>query len=571
MDMKLYWHSTAHILAAAVKKLFPEAKLGIGPAIENGFYYDFFRKEPFLPKDLKLIEGKMSELIKENLEFERIEKTKNEAVSLLKKLDEPFKIELMNAIPEEKISFYRNGDFIDLCRGPHLSSTGEVKAFFLLSIAAAYWKGDEKRESFQRIYGISFPTKKELDDYLELIEEAKNRDHRKLGKELDLFSIHPEVGSGLIYWHPQGALIRKIIEDFLEDEHLKRGYGLVYTPHLGNLNQWKTSGHWDFYRELMYPPLEVEKDEFMLRPMNCPGHILIYKNQLRSYRDLPIRWSELGTVYRLEKSGVLHRLLRVRGFTQDDAHIFCQPDQLKDEIFSVLEFAIFLLKSFGFDQYEVLLSTRPEKYVGTMENWEKATSSLKESLEKIGFSYSLDPGEGVFYGPKIDIKIKDSLGRKWQCSTVQVDFNLPQRFHLKYIDHDGKEKEPIMIHRALLGSLERFFGVLIEHYKGAFPLWLAPCQTIVLPITEKENDYAVKINKKLLESGIRSEVNLGQEKIGKKIRNAELKKIPLMVIVGKKEIEKSTIALRERGKGDCGERNPEEFILKLKQRIALRK
>ncbi|PIW31652.1 MAG: threonine--tRNA ligase, partial [bacterium (Candidatus Ratteibacteria) CG15_BIG_FIL_POST_REV_8_21_14_020_41_12] len=384
MDMKLYWHSTAHILAAAVKKLFPEAKLGIGPAIENGFYYDFFRKEPFLPKDLKLIEGKMSELIKENLEFERIEKTKNEAVSLLKKLDEPFKIELMNAIPEEKISFYRNGDFIDLCRGPHLSSTGEVKAFSLLSIAAAYWKGDEKRESFQRIYGISFPTKKELDDYLELIEEAKNRDHRKLGKELDLFSIHPEVGSGLIYWHPQGALIRKIIEDFLEDEHLKRGYGLVYTPHLGNLNQWKTSGHWDFYRELMYPPLEVEKDEFMLRPMNCPGHILIYKNQLRSYRDLPIRWSELGTVYRLEKSGVLHGLLRVRGFTQDDAHIFCQPDQLKDEIFSVLEFAIFLLKSFGFDQYEVLLSTRPEKYVGTMENWEKATSSLKESLEKIG-------------------------------------------------------------------------------------------------------------------------------------------------------------------------------------------
>ena len=568
MDTKLYWHSTAHILAAAVKELFPGVKLGIGPAIENGFYYDFYRKEPFTPDDLKQIEQKMAELIKKDLAFERIEKKKNEAIALLKELDEPFKIELAKEIPDEKVSFYRSGNFIDLCRGPHLTSTGKIKAFSLLSTAAAYWKGDESRESMQRIYGISFPAKDDLDNYLKLVEEAKLRDHRKLGKQLNLFSIHPEAGAGFIYWHPKGAIVRRIIEDFLTKEHLKRGYELLYTPHIANLNQWKTSGHWDFYQELMYPPMKLGNQEFIVKPMNCPGHILIYKTQLHSYRELPIKWAELGTVYRLEKSGVLHGLLRVRGFTQDDAHIFCRPDQLENEILAAVEFAIFTLQSFGFNRYEVRLSTRPEKYVGSMENWEKATTALKKSLDKKGIDYSLDPGEGVFYGPKIDIKVKDALGRNWQCSTIQVDFNLPQRFHLKYIDDAGKEKEPIMIHRALLGSLERFFGVLIEHYKGAFPLWLSPWQTIVLPITEKENGYAEQVNKKLIDCGIRSRLNLGQEKIGKKIRKAELEKIPCIIIVGKREAEKSTIALREHGKGDCGERNLEEFISDLKERIA---
>ncbi len=568
IDLKTYWHSTAHILAASVKELFPEVKLGIGPAIENGFYYDFYRRQPFLPSDLKRIEKKMAELIKRNLPFERIEKEKNEAITLLKKLDEPFKIELVKELADEKVSFYRNGNFIDLCRGPHLASTGKIKVFSLLSIAAAYWKGDENRESLQRIYGISFPTKKELENYLTLVEEAKSRDHRKLGKELDLFSIHPEAGSGLIYWHPKGALIRKIIEDFLREEHLKKGYDLLYTPHLANLNQWKISGHWDFYQELMYPPIKLENQEFMVRPMNCPGHILIYKSGLHSYRDLPIRWAELGTVYRLEKSGVLHGLLRVRGFTQDDAHIFCQPEQLEAEILSAIEFAVSILQSFGFSQYDVRLSTRPEKYVGTTESWEKATAALKKSLDKKGLTYSLDPGEGVFYGPKIDIKIKDALGRSWQCSTIQVDFNLPERFHLKYINNEGKERKPIMIHRAILGSLERFFGVLIEHYKGAFPLWLSPWQTIVLPITEKENSYANQVSKKLTDSGIRSRVDLGGEKIAKRIRKAEMEKIPYMAVVGKREAERSTIALRERGKGDCGEKNLKEFILEIKEKIA---
>ncbi len=571
MDLRTYWHSTAHILAAAVKELFPGVKLGIGPAIENGFYYDFYRKEAFTPHDLKEIERKMRELIKKNLVFERIEKKKNEAIALLKKLDEPFKTELAQELPDENLSFYRNGNFIDLCRGPHLTSTGEIKAFSLLSNAAAYWKGDENRESMQRIYGISFPTKEELDNYLKLIAEAKLRDHRKLGKQLNLFSIHPEAGAGLIYWHPKGATVRKIIEDFLIAEDLKRGYELVYTPHIANLNLWKTSGHWDFYQELMYPPMKLENQEFVVKPMNCPGHILIYKTRLRSYRELPIRWAELGTVYRLEKSGVLHGLLRVRGFTQDDAHIFCRPNQLENEIISAIEFATFILQSFGFKRYEILLSTQPKKYVGSQENWEKATNALKQGLDKKGLAYSIDPGEGVFYGPKIDIKVKDSLGRSWQCSTIQVDFNLPERFNLKYIDDTGKEREPIMIHRALLGSLERFFGVLIEHYKGAFPLWLSPWQTIVLPITEKENDYAEQVKKKLSAAGIRSKLNLEQEKIGKKIRNAELEKLPYIVIVGKREAEKSTVALRERGKGDCGERNLEEFILQLKEEIAKKK
>ena len=568
MDMKLYWHSTAHILAAAVKELFPGVKLGIGPAIENGFYYDFHRKEPWTPGDLKQIEQKMAELIKKDLPFERIEKKKNEAIALLKKLDEPFKIELAKELPDEKVFFYHSGNFIDLCRGPHLASTGKIKAFSLLSTAAAYWKGDENRESMQRIYGISFPAEEDLNNYLKLVEEAKLRDHRKLGKQLNLFSTHPEAGAGLIYWHPKGAIVRKIIEDFLLKEHLKRGYELLYTPHLANLNQWKISGHWDFYQELMYPPMKLGNQEFMIKPMNCPGHILIYKTQLHSYRELPIKWAELGTVYRLEKSGVLHGLLRVRGFTQDDAHIFCRPDQLENEILAAVDFATLILQSFGFNQYEIRLSTRPEKYVGSVENWEKATTALKKSLDKKCLAYSLDPGEGVFYGPKIDIKVKDALGRNWQCSTIQVDFNLPQRFHLKYVDDAGKEKEPIMIHRALLGSLERFFGVLIEHYKGDFPLWLSPWQTIVLPITEKENGYAEQVNKKLIERGIRSRLNLEQEKIGKKIRKAELEKIPYIIIVGKREVEKSTIALRERGKGDCGERNLEEFISELKERIA---
>jgi len=562
---KKYWHTTSHILAQAVKRLFPDVKLGIGPSIENGFYYDFYTEKPFTPGDLARIEKEMKKIIKDDYKLERIEKSKEEAKGILK--NEPFKLELLEEIPENTVFFYKQGEFIDLCQGPHLESTGQVKFFKLLSIASSYWKGDENRESMQRIYGISFEREEELKNYLNFLKEAKERDHRVLGQKLDLFSIHPEYGSGLIFWHPKGSIVRKIIEDFWKEVHLKNGYQLLYTPHIADSILWEKSGHYSFYKDYMFPLMEVNKDKkFQLKPMNCPFHIIIYQTKTRSYKELPLRWAELGTVYRYEKQGVLHGLLRVRGFTQDDAHIFCTSSQLKEEINKIIDFVFFFLKSFGFSDFSVFLSTRPEKFVGTVENWEIATKSLENSLKEKGIDYEIDPGEGVFYGPKIDVKINDCIGRQWQCSTIQVDFNIPEKFEVRFIDEDGKEKTPILIHRAILGSLERFFGVLIEHYKGNFPLWLAPEQIRILPITERNNEYSKKTEEKLKEN-FRVSVDLRNEKIGKKIRDAEEEKVPYMLIIGDKEIETGNIALRKHKEGMIGNFTLKEIEEKLKNEV----
>jgi len=559
-DLEKLRHSCSHIMAHAVSQLFPDVKLAIGPSIADGFYYDFDKKEPFTPQDLEKITRKMGEIIKKNYPFIRSEKSKKEALEFFRERGEKYKVELIQEMNDEKVTLYEQGGFIDLCRGPHMKSTGEVKYFQLLSIAGAYWRGDEKRERLQRIYGTAFFTREELDNYLHLLEEAKKRDHRKLGVELDLFSVHEEAGAGLIYWHPKGALIRKIIEDFWEKEHLRNEYELVNIPHIARIDLWETSGHTNFYQEYMYSPMDIEGKGYIIKPMNCPGHILIYKTKVRSYRDLPIRWAELGTVYRYERSGVLHGLMRVRGFTQDDAHIFCRPEQLEDEIIGVINFVLFMLKTFGFSDYDVALSTRPEKYVGTLESWEKATTALKNALEKTRLSYVISLGEGVFYGPKIDIKIKDSLGRAWQCSTIQVDFNLPERFDITFVDPEGRRNRPIMIHRALLGSLERFFGVLIEHYGGAFPVWLAPVQATVLTITDAQIDYGREVYSRLKEKSIRVEANFDNEKIDKKIRDAQVQKIPYMLIVGNREVESGTVSVRRRDQKDLGPVKIGQFI-----------
>lgn len=558
-------------MAHAIKDLFPVTKLAIGPATEDGFYYDIDRDTPFTPEDLEKIEKRMREIIKKNNPFVRKDISKTEAIELFKKLGENYKVELLQEILDETVSIYEEGGFIDLCRGPHLPTTGKIKAFKLLSIAGAYWRGDEKNKMLQRIYGTAFDNKDDLNAYLNFLEEVKKRDHRKLGKELDLFSLSDEIGPGLILWHPNGAIIRKTIEDFWRNEHLKADYKILYTPHIAKLNLWQRSGHWDFYRENMYAPMEIDEVAYELKPMNCPFHIDIYKSSLKSYRELPIRYAELGTVYRYERSGVLHGLLRVRGFTQDDAHIFCREDQIGDEILNILDFTLFILRTFGFDAYDVYLSTRPEKYVGTLENWESATNALKHALEKKGLSYQIDPGEGVFYGPKIDIKIKDSLNRSWQCSTIQVDFNNPERFDVTYRGSDGKEHRPIMIHRALMGSLERFFGILIEHYAGAFPLWLSPVQASVLTIAERHDDYAKEIYKKLRESDIRVEIVLENEKIGYKIREATMRKIPYLVIIGDKEIAENKITVRKRNGENIGPFTIEQFIDIIKGEINTRK
>lgn len=539
-------HSASHVMAQAVKELYPEVKLAIGPAIADGFYYDFEKKDPFTPEDLEKISQKMKEIVKQNLKFEHYEKPRAEAIKYFQDKNEKYKVELINDLPDEKMSFYKQGDFVDLCKGPHTNYTGGLKHFKLLSVAAAYWRGDEKRDSLQRIYGTVFFTKEELEAYLNLLEEAKARDHRKLGKELDLFSFHEEAGPGLVFWHPKGSLVRKIIEDFWKDEHLKNGYDLLNTPHIANLDIWKTSGHWNFYRESMYSPMDIDGQDYMIKPMNCPFHILIYKTQLRSYRQLPIRYAELGTVYRYERSGALHGLMRVRGFTQDDAHIYCRLDQLETEIISVIKFVLFILQTFGFKEYEVYVSTRPENYAGELDHWEKATAALENALKAVGLAYQIDPGEGVFYGPKIDIKIKDCLNRSWQCSTIQVDFNLPNAFKVEYINEESKPVQPVMIHRALMGSLERFFGVLIEHYKGAFPVWLSPVQAKVLNITDSQEEYAKKVCSQLKDNGIRAELDIRNEKLGMKIREAQLAKIPYMLVVGDKEKENGAVALRRR-------------------------
>jgi threonyl-tRNA synthetase len=531
-------------MAEAVQSIFPDAKFGIGPAIENGFYYDFGLPHPLTPDDLPLIETKMNEIIAANVPFSSQEVTKEEARRLF--ASQPYKLELIDEIPDEKVSLYQQGSFVDLCRGPHVRSTGEIKAFKLVSIAGAYWRGDEHRLMLQRIYGVAFETKKALAEYLKRLEEAAKRDHRKLGKELDLFSIHDEAGPGLVHWHPKGAIIRRLIEDFWRDEHIKRGYDIVYTPHIAKLDLWKTSGHWEFYHDYLYSPMEVEGQEYIIKPMNCLGHILIYKTKVRSYRELPLRYAELGTVYRYERSGVLHGLSRVRGFTQDDAHIFCRFDQLEDEVVGVLDLARFMMNTFGFTNYQVLLATRPEKYAGSAEVWEEATEILGRALARLKINYNIDPGEGVFYGPKIDIKLENALGRAWQGPTIQVDFNLPQRFDVTYIGEDGKEHLVAMVHRTVLGSMERFVASLIEHYGGVFPVWLAPLQVMVIPVADRHLDYAYKLESQLRSKGVRVGVDARSERLNLKIRQAQLDKVPYMLVVGDKEVANSTISVRLR-------------------------
>ena len=547
IDLETIRHSAAHLMAQAVKQLYPETQVTIGPVIEDGFYYDFYRESPFVPEDLEKIEKRMKEISLQNLDIIRKEIPREEALKMFDDMGEPFKREVINDITSnDPISVYTQGEFTDLCRGPHVENTKFLKSFKLLNTSASYWRGDERNKVLQRIYGTAWHTDKELRLYLKRLEEAKKRDHRKLGKELDLFSVTDEVGPGLILWHPKGSRIRCLMEDFWKEEHFKNGYEMVHSPHAAKVDMWKTSGHMDFYKDNIFSPMDIEGKEYVMKPMNCPFHIQIYKSRLRSYRDLPVRYAELGTVYRYERSGVLHGLLRVRGFTQDDAHLFCRPNQIEEEIVKVLDLILLILKSFGFNEYKVYLSTRPDKFVGSEENWEKATNALKQALEKSKLKYEIDPGEGVFYGPKIDIKIKDSLNRFWQVSTVQVDFNLPQRFDINYIEEDGQKYQPIMLHRALMGSLERFFGCLVEHYAGAFPLWLAPIQIILLPITDQNHEYSDEVFKKLTHSGFRVEKDLRNEKIGFKIRDAQIQKIPYMIVIGEKEQTSKTLAVRKR-------------------------
>ena len=562
---EVYRHSSTHIMAQAVKEVFPTAQMTIGPALEEGFYYDFAFERPFTPEDLEKIEARAKEIMKRDLPVTRTELSKQDAIKFFQERGEAYKVELIQGFDDQSpISLYRQGEFVDLCRGPHLPSTNYVGAFKLLSTGGAYWRGDERNPMLQRVYGTSFPTQKELDAHLAKLEEIKRRDHRKLGKELDLISTQDEIGPGLVLWHPKGSLIRLLIENFWREQHLKDGYELVYSPHVARLDLWKTSGHVDYYRENMFATMQLEGSEYQLKPMNCPFHIMIYKSHLRSYRDLPIRYGELGTVYRYERTGVLHGLLRVRGFTQDDAHLFCRPDQIEAEVSRVLDFTFFILGAFGFTQFEVYLSTRPEKSVGTDENWTLATNALEGALKGRGVAYQVDPGEGVFYGPKIDIKIKDVLGRSWQCSTVQVDFNNPERFNLAYTGEDGKHHQPIMIHRALMGSIERFFGILIEHYAGAFPLWLAPVQAVVLTITDKQQEFAAKIVSELKAHGYRAEADIRNEKIGFKIREAEKNKIPYMLVVGDKEVQSGTVAVRGRSGANHGTMPIEDLLVLLR-------
>jgi threonyl-tRNA synthetase len=553
-EMEIMRHSAAHVMAEAVQSIFPDAKFGIGPAIENGFYYDFGLPRRLTPDDLPLIEAKMNEILAANVPFIIQEVTKKEARRLF--ASQPYKLELIDEIPDDKVSMYQQGSFVDLCRGPHLSFTGEIKAFKLVSIAGAYWRGDEHRPMLQRIYGVAFRTNKALGEHLERLDESARRDHRKLGKELDLFSIHDEAGPGLVHWHPKGATIRRVIEDFWKDEHIKRGYDIVYTPHIAKLDLWKTSGHWEFYRDSMYSPIEIEEREYVIKPMNCLSHILIYKTKVRSYRELPLRYAELGTVYRYERSGVLHGLSRVRGFTQDDAHIFCRFDQLEDEVVGVLDLARFMIDTFGFTNYQVLLSTQPEKYAGTTQIWEEATELLSQALARQRLDYNIDPGQGVFYGPKIDIKFEDAQGRGWQGPTIQVDFNLTHRFDVTYINEDGKERSVVMVHRTVLGSMERFLASLIEHYGGAFPVWLSPIQVMVIPVADRHLDLAYKLKSQLIDKRVRVGIDARSERVNLKIRQAQLDKVPYMLVVGDKEVTNSTVSVRLRS----GEQLPPQSL-----------
>ncbi len=574
-SLAVYRHSTAHLLAAAVLELFPETKLGIGPATDTGFYYDFQREQAFTPEDLEAIEARMWDLQKRDLPYERKLTPKSEGLKKYAAMGEDLKCQLIDEKASDVFTEYTLGDkFIDFCRGPHVPSTGKIKAFKLLSIAGAYWKGDEKGAQMQRIYGTAFFTKKELDAYLAQIEEAKKRDHRKLGQELDLFSIQELAGPGLIFFHPKGGTVRRILEDWMRDQYVKRGYSLVYTPHVARSDLWKTSGHYNFYGENMFKRMELDDAEYQLKPMNCPFHILIYKNKLHSYRDLPVRLGELGTVYRYERSGVMHGLLRVRGFTQDDAHIFCTPEQIEDEVVSCLEFAEDVLHTYGFDKYEAELSTwdggASGKYDGTPDQWQLAENALHKATDRLGMKVKVMPDEAAFYGPKIDVKLVDAIGRLWQLSTVQFDFTLPRRFGLEYIAEDGKAHQPLMVHRALYGSVERFFGILVEHYAGAFPVWLAPIQAIVLPITDRQVEYAKTVAARLRDAGIRVTMDDRKEKVNLKIREAQLQKIPYMLVLGDREAAAGTVAVRNRKHGDQGSASVDEFIAKVGEQISTR-
>ncbi len=570
-DEKLYRirHSTAHVMAEAVLREFPDAKIAIGPPIDNGFYYDFDLPRSLTPEDLERIEEHMREIMNENHAFERQVISREEARRLF--ADQPYKLELIEDIgPDEDVSLYTQSTFTDLCRGPHVESTKDLnaKAFKLLSIAGAYWRGDEKQKMLQRIYGTAWENPKELRRHLDHLAEVEKRDHRRLGRELDLFSTHEEAGSGLIYWHPNGSRVRLAIEDYWRAEHLNNGYELLYTPHVGKSWLWETSGHLEFYSENMYSPMELDNAEYYAKPMNCPFHIMIYKTQTRSYRDLPLRWGELGTVYRYERSGVLHGLLRVRGFTQDDAHIFCSPEQIEDEIREVLRFSLQVWRDFGFSDIKAYLATRPEKSVGEDADWERAIGSLRTAIDAEGLPYEVEEGGGAFYGPKIDLKIQDALGREWQMTTIQFDFNLPERFGMTFVDRDGKEKRPYMVHRALLGSLERFFGVLIEHYGGAFPVWLAPVQAVVVPVAPAFNEYADQVGRELRGAGLRAEADISDARMNAKIRAAQQRKVPYMLIVGENERNEHAVSPRLR----TGEKEEavavERFIARLHRSVS---
>jgi threonyl-tRNA synthetase len=592
--LRVLRHSAAHLMAAAVQSLFPEAKFAIGPAIEDGFYYDMDLPRPLVPEDLPVIETKMRELAGQRLAYDRREMSLDQALTWAREAHQDYKVEILETIrdhgtsrPESRepraettssnlaelegeaasgtgtVSFYQTGTFLDLCRGPHVPDTSWLTAFRLTHIAGAYWRGDERRPMLQRIYGTAFATQEALEQHLYRLEEARRRDHRRLGKELDLFSVADEVGGGLILWHPKGGMVRKLIEDFWRDEHLRNGYDIVYSPHVGRAKLWQTSGHLDFYQEMMYPRMEGDGQDYYVKPMNCPFHIMIYQSKVRSYRDLPLRFAELGTVYRFERAGVLHGLLRVRGFTQDDAHIFCTPEQMEEEIARAVQFSLFFLRTFGFEDYEVYVATRPEKFVGDAAAWDRATEALKRAAERAGQTYAVDPGGGAFYGPKIDIKVKDALGRPWQCTTVQFDFNLPERFDLTYVGEDNRPHRPYMVHRALLGSMERFLGVLIEHYGGAFPAWLAPVQVRVLPVADRHHAYASTVAERLRVEGLRAEVDGRNEKIGLKVREAEVQKIPYVLVVGDKESAAGTVSVRLRGGRDRGVMPLADFVASL--------
>lgn len=572
-DLETVRHSAAHVMAEAVRQIFPEAKLGFGPAISDGFYYDFDLDRPLTPEDLPAIEERMAKIIAADVPFKREEISRAEAKQLFSGLNQPYKIEQIDELGEETVSIYRQGEFVDLCRGPHVLRTGEIKAFKVLNLAGAYWRGDASRPMLQRVYATAFDTQEDLEQHLYRLAEAARRDHRKLGRELDLYSVQDEVGPGLVLWHPKGSVVRRAIEDFWRDQHYRKGYQLVYSPHIGRLDIWDRSGHLKSYRENMFPAMEVEGQPYQLKPMNCPYAIYMYKNKLRSYRDLPMRWAELGTVYRYEPSGTLHGLMRVRGFTQDDAHIFCRPEQLQDEVAGVLEFALFMLRSFGFQEFEIDLSVRdPQdpKYLGGDEVWDRAESALRQALESHDLAFHRAVGEAVFYGPKIDIRLVDALGRSWQGPTIQVDFNLPERFDLNYVGEDGHEHRVVMVHRTVLGSMERFMGVLVEHYAGAFPVWLAPVQAVVIPIADRHAEYASTVRERLLDAGLRAEVDDRREKVNYKIREAQLAKTPYMLVVGDKEVSEGSAAVRLRSGENLGAQPLAEVIDSIKEAVRSR-